>query len=410
VKLSYQNFSILVVDAVRQAVDTINEFLSEFRFHRVWTASSAQEAWEVLSERPVDLLITNWRMRPMSGLQLIERLRGHPRLGKLPVLVIRDRQDTHIEEQAKRLQVTGYLYTPLEAAAVRQAVEAVLEPMVDPQEEAFLTAMAQGREHMRRQRWEDAAAGYRSALEIREHEDAYMGLARALAAAGDRPGARQAFMQALRHNPKNLLAFDGLAQLYLEEGQLKEAAKVLSGALRMAQREEADAVTQADLLYRLGEVALSLENIAETVERFDQASRLLAEDINFQIRLGDRLAEAGHYAEAVEFYRRALELDPSLAHTANRLGMAYRRQRRYGRALSLYQRALVFHPQDDHLHYNIARVYWEIGQWRPAAQILVRALRLNPEFREARRLLDAVLEKLGFVRDEQGRLVRQGGS
>ena len=406
-KLSYQNFSLLVVDAVRQAVDTLEEFLREFRFHRVWTASSAQEAWEVLGERPVDLLITNWRMRPMSGLQLIERVRSHPRLGGLPVLVIRDRQDTHIEEQAERLQVTGYLYTPLEAGAVRQAVEAALEPLVDPEEEAFLAAMAQGREHTRRRRWEEAAAAYRSALEVREHEDAYMGLARSLAAAGDRGGARQAFMQALRHDPRNLLAFDGLAELYLEEGQHQEAAKVLSGALKMAQREGSDPVTQADLLYRLGEVALCLKDVSGATEHFDRASRLLGEDIKFQIRLGDRLAEEGCYAEAVEFYRRALELDPSLAHTANRLGMAYRRQGRYGRALSLYQRALVFHPQDEHLHYNIARVYWELGRWRPAAQILVRALKLNPEFGEARRLLDAVLEKMGFTRDEQGRLVRQ---
>jgi tetratricopeptide (TPR) repeat protein len=80
----------------------------------------------------------------------------------------------------------------------------------------------------------------------------------------------------------------------------------------------------------------------------------------------------------------------------NRLGITYRRQGKLELALSLYRRALNFHPEDENLYYNIARCHWDMSQFEPAARFLAQAMKINPEFPEAKTLLDAVLQKLGY--------------
>ncbi len=45
--------------------------------HAVTTAVDGQEAWERFEEDPVDVLITDWLMPRLNGLELTRRIRGH---------------------------------------------------------------------------------------------------------------------------------------------------------------------------------------------------------------------------------------------------------------------------------------------------------------------------------------------
>jgi tetratricopeptide (TPR) repeat protein len=126
------------------------------------------------------------------------------------------------------------------------------------------------------------------------------------------------------------------------------------------------------------------------------------DDPKLASRIGDALSDNGLHAEAEECYTKALELDPDLAHVYNRLGISYRKQGKFDMALNLYRKALTFHPEDENLIYNIARTQWDMENYKPAAEQLARALKINPDFREARILLDAVLNKMGFRVREKG--------
>lgn len=65
---------------------------AEFKLKRqgydVVCANDGQEAWELVCQQTPDLVITDFQMPRMSGLDLIKRLRDKPEYAAIPVLML----------------------------------------------------------------------------------------------------------------------------------------------------------------------------------------------------------------------------------------------------------------------------------------------------------------------------------
>ena len=65
---------------------------AEFKLKRqgydVVCANDGQEAWELVCQTTPDLLITDFQMPRMSGLDLIKRMREQPEYSAIPVLML----------------------------------------------------------------------------------------------------------------------------------------------------------------------------------------------------------------------------------------------------------------------------------------------------------------------------------
>lgn len=395
-KLAYQKMSVLLVDSITTCVDTLQSHLKDFEFYRVWTTSSAEEAIGLCREKELNLLITGWKMQPLSGLQLLEAVRKDPRTRSLPVLVLREKRDTYIEDKARPLGVAGFLDLPLDYNSVRQAVEQVLERFVDPAEEEFDQHMNTARLALRKERLDQAAAAFEKALAVRDDHDALLGLGRVLLQQGDAAEAERKFMAALRLNPDSLGAYLALADLYAKAESYREAVKVLSAGVKAAGRLKSDGATRASLLYQIGEFKLRLKELKAALGFFQEAVEAMPQDPELRAKIGDALSSEGHHGEAEPFYQAAMEMDPDKVHYFNRLGIAYRRQGKFEKALELYQRVQAQRNEDENLQYNMARCYYDMKQDKEAARHLVRAMKLNPDFPEAKKLLDVVLARMGY--------------
>ncbi len=382
--------SVLLVDSVGAALDTQESFLEPFDFYRIWTAKKADEAMEVLRERPINLVITAWKLQPLSGMQLVEMIRKAPDYAELPVIMVADQLDKTMQEKADALQVHQVLKHPLKPETYREAVTKALESSVDFEEEQFMAHMDAARKAKRQGRLDEAEEAYRAALGVKMAEDAHNGLAAVLVAKGDPVGAGRCFMEALKANPLSLKAFLGLAHIYQARDRLPDALKILARAVDAAKKLKEGSALRASILFYMGELELQLKNLKAALGYFDQAVETSPEDTKLQTDIGDTLAEAGHNEASEEYYRRALVMDPELAHVYNRLAIAYRRQEKYDMAIDLYYKALAFHPDDENLMYNMARCFWEMGDWDQAGEKLKQALELNPEFAAATELLQAI--------------------
>ncbi len=394
-KYAYRRMSVLLVDSTSVAVDAMEGHLEGLQFHRIWSAKTADEAMQLLRERPVDLVVTNWKLQPITGLQLLEMIRRDSKLRPLPVVVLRNPKDKHIEEKADELGATALAELPVKPANLLDVVEQVLAPQIDEKEEEFLRQMDLARGAVRTGDLDQAEKAYRAALAVKVDEEAQVGLCKVLKKLGDWEGAEQSYVAALRANPYSLRAFLGLASVYQSCGRLEDALKVLAGAVNAAKKVKEGGSVQAVLFFYMGEIELQLKRLQQALGLFDKAVQQTPDDAQLQGRIGDSLAGEGFLAESEAYYQRALEIDPELAHVYNRLGIAYRRQQKFDMAINLYNKALHFHPRDEHLLYNVARCYWEMDEWQQATELLTRALEINPQFAEAQQLLEACLQKLG---------------
>jgi two-component system phosphate regulon response regulator PhoB len=78
---------VLIVDDDK-SLQTIVGTMLEASGISALRAGSAEEAWDVMAMGSVDLLVLDWSLPGMSGLDLCKKLRGEERFGSVPILFL----------------------------------------------------------------------------------------------------------------------------------------------------------------------------------------------------------------------------------------------------------------------------------------------------------------------------------
>lgn len=105
--------TILVADDSTTMRMIVKSVLSDAGW-QVLAASNGKEALDLAQTRPVDLVVSDWNMPVMGGLDLIEGLRKQPQYQHVPVLVLTTEEDAISKSAARDLGVNGWLNKPLD--------------------------------------------------------------------------------------------------------------------------------------------------------------------------------------------------------------------------------------------------------------------------------------------------------
>src|SRR3546814_18788765 len=82
------SMNILIVDDYKTMLRIVRNLLKQLSFENVDEATDGGMALQKLRDRPYDMVISEWNMEPMTGLQLLKEVRSDPRLKTLPFLMI----------------------------------------------------------------------------------------------------------------------------------------------------------------------------------------------------------------------------------------------------------------------------------------------------------------------------------
>ena len=94
---------------------------------KVLTAGNGQEALEVAKSHPVDLVVSDWNMPVMGGLQLIQGLREQEQYLDVPVLVLTTEDDVDSKMAARDLGVCGWLSKPVDPDVLVELASELLD-------------------------------------------------------------------------------------------------------------------------------------------------------------------------------------------------------------------------------------------------------------------------------------------
>jgi two-component system chemotaxis response regulator CheY len=92
--------------------------------HGVFQANDGLEALKLVSTQKFDLVITDFNMPQMNGLEFIKRYREKERF--TPVLVLTTEVNPTLRQSAKAAGATGWLVKPFQADALRTLVKNLL--------------------------------------------------------------------------------------------------------------------------------------------------------------------------------------------------------------------------------------------------------------------------------------------
>jgi two-component system chemotaxis response regulator CheY len=113
---------ILIVDDYVRMLRIIRTLLRQLGYDQVEEACDGATALAKLREKPFRLVISDWNMEPMSGLELLRQVRADPKLADLPfIMVTAEARETKIAE-ARAAGVSGYIVKPFGAEALRHKI------------------------------------------------------------------------------------------------------------------------------------------------------------------------------------------------------------------------------------------------------------------------------------------------
>lgn len=123
------NVKILVVDDMKPMLLLTESLLRIFGFREIYTAGDGEQGFEMFCKHSPDLVITDWIMEPVDGLELIRRIRkDHASPNKyVPVLLMTGYSSRMRVESARDHGITEFMVKPFSARDLSLRIEHVIE-------------------------------------------------------------------------------------------------------------------------------------------------------------------------------------------------------------------------------------------------------------------------------------------
>ena len=120
------SLSAMVVDDMATSRGLVTMALEEIGVKKVDFRSCAKEALQSLVARPVHLVISDYNMPGMDGLQLLDALRQNRSTSRIGFILISGRLDDTILNTGRKLGMNNFLKKPFSTPQLKMCIEAVV--------------------------------------------------------------------------------------------------------------------------------------------------------------------------------------------------------------------------------------------------------------------------------------------
>ena len=125
-KTGDRDIPILIVDDFKTMLRVVRKLLAAIGFENVEEAGDGPSALALLRRKPFKLVISDWNMAPMTGLELLQEVRADRELHDLPFILMTADSSVEHEILAKQQGAATYIVKPFNGETLRQAIEATL--------------------------------------------------------------------------------------------------------------------------------------------------------------------------------------------------------------------------------------------------------------------------------------------
>jgi two-component system chemotaxis response regulator CheY len=124
--MSNKDILVLVVDDSPTMRRIIKNTLDRIGYNNSIEAENGKQALDLINSNPVELLLTDWNMPVMNGLELVGEVRKIDKYKKLPILMITTRGMKEDVVQAVHAGVNNYVVKPFTPEILEEKINKVL--------------------------------------------------------------------------------------------------------------------------------------------------------------------------------------------------------------------------------------------------------------------------------------------
>ena len=118
--------NVLIVDDYKTMLRIVGNLLKQLGFTNIDEATDGATALEKMRQKNYGLVISDWNMEPMTGLQLLKEVRSDIKLKAVPFIMVTAESKTENVVAAKQAGVSNYIVKPFNAETLRDKIEKVL--------------------------------------------------------------------------------------------------------------------------------------------------------------------------------------------------------------------------------------------------------------------------------------------
>ena len=123
---SAQNMLVLVVDDQQSMRQLACYTLEQIGVRNVIQAKDGNSALEAMQNNKFDLVISDWNMDGMDGMDLLKTIRSDPLQKKTPFIMATGQNSKEHVQEAIKAGVNNYIVKPFSAKVLKDKIEAVV--------------------------------------------------------------------------------------------------------------------------------------------------------------------------------------------------------------------------------------------------------------------------------------------
>lgn len=123
------HINILVADADSKVSTLLRRILSSLGFGAIYYARNGVEAFRIIKDKPIDIVITDWEMDPVNGIDFIRKVRtskDSPNR-RLPIIMLTGKAQKKNVEEARDAGITEFVVKPFTVRTLCDRIILVVE-------------------------------------------------------------------------------------------------------------------------------------------------------------------------------------------------------------------------------------------------------------------------------------------
>ncbi len=124
--MAYKDMKVLVVDDFATMRRIVKNILRELDFKDIVEAENGAAAVKILESQDIDLIVSDWNMPKMTGLELLKWVRANDKTKDLPFLMVTAEAQKENVMEAVKAKVSNYIVKPFTAAVMAEKLAKIL--------------------------------------------------------------------------------------------------------------------------------------------------------------------------------------------------------------------------------------------------------------------------------------------
>jgi two-component system chemotaxis response regulator CheY len=124
---------ILIVNDYKTMIRIIRNLLQQIGYEDVDDAADGSQALSMMQQKKYSLVISDWNMQPMTGYELLRKIRANWQIAKTPFIMVTAESTTDNVIAAKNAGVDNYIVKPFTAQTLKNKIDAVFAQVSNDQ-------------------------------------------------------------------------------------------------------------------------------------------------------------------------------------------------------------------------------------------------------------------------------------